>query len=281
MKLQPRYDGPSIISIEGTPDDQLAPVTRQRRRLAAMVAALSDEDWNAPSRCEHWTVQDVIAHLVGVNAYWQASVTAGLAGAPTRVLANFDPAQTPSLMVEPMRALTPAEVLGQFVSTNDAFLGALAELDEEGWSTLAETPAGHVSIRLLAQHALWDSWIHERDIALPLGITTTEEPDEVLSCLRYAAVLGPAFGVSYGKPPVGVFAVETNDPESSLVVEVGESVALRDGSAPPDAPCLRGDAVDLVETLSLRTPVSPSAPAEWQTLLEGLATAFDTELELT
>ena len=31
-------------------------------------------------------------------------------------------------------------------------------------------------MRLLASHALWDGWVHERDIALPLGLTPPEEP---------------------------------------------------------------------------------------------------------
>ncbi len=281
MKLTPRYDGPPIISIAGLPDDQRAPVLRQRRRLEATLADLSIEDWRSASRCDGWTVQDVVAHVVGVNAFWQGSVLAGLAGTPTRVLAGFDPAATPTLMVEPMRALTPAEVLDQFVLSNDAFLGTIAELDEPAWSMLAESPAGHVPIRLLAQHALWDCWVHERDIALPLGLTPAVEPDELLSCLRYAAALSPAFAISSGSTSVGVFAVEASNPELRFGLEVGESVAVSEGLAARDAPCLRGAAVELVEALSLRAPLPPSAPTEWRQLLSGLATAFDSELEIS
>src|SRR5439155_1424843 len=183
MLVSPRYDGPPIISITGQPDDQLAPVLRQRKRLAAMLVELGDDDWSAPSRCDDWTVQDVVAHMVGVNVFWHASVRAGLGGSPTRVLAGFDPATTPAVMVAAMRELTPTEVLEQFVTSNDEFLGVLAELDDAGWATLAESPAGHVPIRLVAHHALWDCWIHERDIALPLGLTPPAEPDEIGSSL--------------------------------------------------------------------------------------------------
>ena len=35
-----------------------------------------------------------------------------------------------------------------------------------------------MSVRLLAHHALWDAWVHERDIALPLGRTPDVEPDD-------------------------------------------------------------------------------------------------------
>lgn len=276
MKLAPRYDGPPIVSIEGPVDDQLAPVVRQRRRMETTLAGLSEDDWRTRSRCDGWSVQDVVAHIVGVNAFWEASIAAGLAGKPTRVLAAFDPAATPPLMVEPMRALTPAEVLDQFVSTNDGFLGALAELDERGWSTLAESPPGHVPIRLLAHHALWDTWIHERDIALPLGFTPPVEADEVLSSLRYAAALNPAILINAGGTAGGVFAVEVTDYDVWITLEVRDSVFVHDRAAPGDAPCLRGTAVELVEALSIRAALPASTPPEWHQLVTGLGDLFDT-----
>jgi uncharacterized protein (TIGR03083 family) len=279
MLLKPRYDGPPIISIAGEPGDQLVPVTRQRRRFETMLAGFGDDDWSSPTRCESWTVQDVVAHLVGVNAFWHASVRAGLAGTPTRMLAGFDPATTPDLMVAPMRELAPKETLAQFVSSNDAFLGVIAELDESGWATLAESPPGHVPIRLLAAHALWDSWIHERDVALPLGLNPPVEQDEVGSCLRYAAALSAGFAIEAGNALAATFAVEATEPAVCCVLEVGERVILRDDTAPREVPCLRGDAMTLVEALSVRAALPAPAPPEWLGLLEGLATAFTAEVQ--
>lgn len=240
-----------------------------------MLAALSTDEWHAPSRCDGWTVQDVVAHLVGVNAFWEASVRAGLGGTPTRILSGFDPVATPPLLIEPMRALTPNEVLDQFVTSNDKFLGAISELDDAAWSMLAEAPPGHIPIRLLVQHALWDCWVHERDIALPLGLTPAVEGDEVASCLRYVAALGPALALISASAHTGTFAVHASEPEVCFELEVADSAVVRNGSTSRDAPCLRGNAVDLVEALSLRAPLPSSAPAEWRHVLAGLATAFD------
>ena len=184
--------------------------------METLLAGLTDDEWRSPSRCEGWSIQDVISHLVTVNRYWETSVSSGLAGSPTRVLAEFDPAAHPPLMVDGMRALAPREMLDQFVTSNDGFLDALAALDERGWSTLAESPAGHVTIRLLAFHAIWDSWIHERDIALPLGIVPDEEPDELGSCLRYAAAVGPALTISEGNDAPACLAVAASDPDDSV-----------------------------------------------------------------
>jgi len=274
VRVSPRYDGPPIISIAGPLDDQLAPLLRQRRRLEAMLVDLDDDDWSSASRCDGWSVQDVVAHLVGVNLFWDASVRGGLAGAPTQVLAGFDPATTPALMVAAMRELAPKETLAQFVTSNDKFLNVVTDLDDAGWEALAESPAGHVPIRLVAHHALWDCWIHERDIALPLGSTPPAEPDEVASCLRYAAAVSPALAIGSGHTLAGRFAVEATDPTMCCLLSVGESVVVRDDSAPAEVPCLRGDAVTLVDALTIRAPMPPAAPPEWLGLLEGLETAF-------
>jgi uncharacterized protein (TIGR03083 family) len=275
MILAPRYEGPTILSVDGSPGDQLVPLTRQRRRMQAMLAELTDREWVSQSRCADWTVRDVIAHLAGVNTFWHMSIAAGLAGKPTRFLRSFDPATTPSSMVHQTTSLTHREVLDQFVATNDALLGVVAELSDDGWSASAESPAGHVSVRLLAQHALWDCWVHERDVADPLGLTSALEPDELRSCLQYAAAVSPVLGLGVGGACTGSFAVEATDPRIRFVLEVGESVAVRHVAAAADVPCLRGDAVALIEGLSLRAPMPSSTPIEWTQLLGGLATAFD------
>jgi cyanate lyase len=70
----------------------------------------------------------------------------------------------------------------------------------------------------------WDSWIHERDVVMPLRGAATEEPDEV------AADLG-----------------------------------------------LHGDAVDLIEMLSVRQPFNQSIPAEADWMLRGITEIFDLE----
>lgn len=276
MLLSPRYEGPPIISISGTSDDQFALASRQRRRLESLLAELSGEDWSRSSRCDHWTVSDVVAHLVGVNTFWHASLTAGLAGRPTRFLTAFDPAETPAQMVTQMRGLAPNELLNQLISTNDAFVETVSGVDEEGSELLAEAPPGYLPIRLVVQHALWDCWIHERDIAIPLGVTTPTEPDEVRSCLVYAAALSPALAIGCDQRVAGEFALKVTDPAASYVLDIDETVAVRATERLP-APYLEGDAVTLVEALSLRTPFPNDAPAEWQQLLGGLVTAFNGE----
>ena len=277
MLLTPRYDEPSFFRLDLPLGDPAVPLMRQRRRLASLLGALDDERWAAASRCEGWSVQDVIAHVVSVNQFWAFSIGAALGGEPTRFLTAFDPVTTTVELVDAVRSQSPAETLGHFVETNEAIGDAVAGLDDDGWSMLAEAPPGHVPLRAVVLHALWDAWVHERDVVLPLGLTPVEEPDEIAGCLIYVAALSPAFVVGGGSTRPGAIAVEATDLDVRFVVDVGDSVLVRAGEVPAGALHLTGTAVDLVEALSFRSPLPCRVADEHRWLLTGLAGVFDQE----
>ncbi len=275
MRVTPRYDHSPIIQIDGDPLDQLEPVTRQRRRLAATLSQFRADDWEAPSRCDGWRAQDVVAHLAGVDQFWTASVSLGRAGQPSRYLAEFDPVATPALMVDQVRDDSPHEILERFIASSEAFLSILHDLEPHEWSKVAEAPPGHLPIRLLASHALWDAWIHERDIELPRGNVPTVCADEVTSSLRYVAALSGAFLLQLNPRTTGSWALEVHDPSDSFVVTLDGTVVVRhQTTTSPEA--LRGDAISILEALSFRVPLPDTAPSSWRTLVGGLATMFET-----
>lgn len=182
MQIAPVYDRP-IVTVEGGP--AIAPaMVRQRRRLIDLLSRLSDEQWAAPSRCEEWRVQDVAAHLAGVDAFWTASISAGLAGSPTEFLRGFDPRATPAAMVASVAGKPPAETLAELSAATNALCDLVDGLDDDALSKLAESPPGHVAISDLLHHALWDAWIHERDIALPLDLSPDTVDDEVMASIE-------------------------------------------------------------------------------------------------
>ena len=275
MQLSPRYDGSPVIRLEGPVGDPAVPLLRQRRRLADLVTGLDAAQWDAPSRCEAWSVKDVVAHLVTVNQFWAFSIAAGRAGQPTRVLATFDPVTSPAALVASVRDVSIADTLAKYLESNEALAASVDGLEGEGWSALAESPPGHVSLHALSLHALWDAWIHERDIALPLGLSPAVEPDEVDGALRYAAAIGPAMLATRGSSRAGAIAVTAVDPDIAFVVDAGTDVVVRDGVAPDGALQLNGPAVDLVDALSCRASLEQSVPTQHQWLLGGLAEAFD------
>ncbi len=263
----------------GPYDDVLIPLMRQRRRLAAALQILTEDQWQAPSRCDGWSVREVVAHLAGINPLYQLSAVCGLGGQPTQAMGEFDPVSSPRDMVAAVADQSSTQILNDFIASNESFFAAVEGLGEAGWTALAESPVGHVPIRMVCMHALWDSWVHERDIALPLGQTPQVEADEVATSLRYVAALGPAFGLGAGHNYRGQFAVEASKPDITFVLTIDDAVHLRDDSMPERTPVLRGDAVDLVEALSSRQPLPASAPRQWRQLHNGLRQTWDLELD--
>jgi len=277
MQLNPRYGADPIISLEGSPAAIAEPTVRQRRRLAETLAGLTDDQWAHPSRCEGWSGRDVIVHLDSTNSFWTYSIEAGIRGEPTTLLSTFDPVTSPAAFVDASTGMPTSEVLEGFMASTDALVDLFASLDEAAWAVPAEAPPGHLSVSAVAHHALWDSWVHERDILLPLGIVPAVEVDEVAACLRYVAALAPAIALSGGAVAAGRLAIAASDPDLDLLVEVGD--AVRVGSAPGDTePGLAGDAVDLIESLSLRRPFDEPIRGELAPVYGGLAEAFDAEL---
>ena len=274
MKINPRYDGPAVLRFEPAPGDPSIPMLRQRRRLAALLATLDEGQWAAPSRCEGWACRDVVSHLTTVSSFWAVSITAGRSGEPTRYLAGFDPVATPAQMVEAAPAATASEQLDAFTASNESLATALGGIDARGRAQPAEAPPGHLSIDAVVLHALWDGWIHERDIALPLGLAPDEEPDEIAAGLRYAVGLGPALLAANGSTRTGRFAVRAENPGVDLVVEVRPEVVVRDAIGASSLPTIVGGAVELLESFSLRSS-PPSLPGTDEWMVEGLSVLFD------
>ena len=278
MEISPRYEGPPLLHLDGATGDPALPLLQQRRRLGALLATLDDEQWAAPSRCDGWSVQDVVVHLNSTNQFFAISISSGLAGSPTRFLAGFDPVASPAQLVDDRRGSAPAEVLETYHATVQSLADAVTGLDAEAWGVIAEAPPGHIAARGVALHALWDAWVHERDIVLPLGLPPVEEDDEVLASLRYAVALGPVFLATRGDERRGTAVFEATDPSAALVVEIGPTVVVRDlgDSVVPDgAARVSGRAVHLLEALSYRAPLEAAVPDEHTWMFEGLAEVFD------
>jgi uncharacterized protein (TIGR03083 family) len=275
MRISPRYDTQPLVRLDGAPAAIVVPLVRQRRRFAKALSSLSPTQWAAPSRCEGWRVQDVVAHLIGTDQFWNLSITSGVAGAPTRFLEGFDPKATPAAMVDVVRDASPADTLASYLDASEALCATAESLDDEGWSAIAETPVGHISVSATAHHALWDSWVHERDVLEPLGLVQDEEADEIIASLRYAAAIGPAFALQSPSARTGALVLDVNRPDAHFVVIVDNDVSVTDGDTPDDALVLTGDAVDVLEAMSVRAHWPQAIPDDKAWLVAGLTEVFE------
>ncbi|HEY1741018.1 MAG TPA: hypothetical protein VGI86_20050 [Acidimicrobiia bacterium] len=114
-------------------------------------------------------------------------------------------------------------------------------------------------------------------MALPLDIVPPVEPDEVTSCLRYAAALGPHLAREWadGDHVAGTFGVTATAPECAITLTIGDVLTVESAEPPANAPVLRGDAATLVDALSVRHALPDDAPPEWHALSRALATVFN------
>ncbi len=90
-----------------TPDANIARQTAdQRRATIALLEQLSEQDWQRPSRCEGWTIHDLVAHLTLPYTSRQTRVLKELA----KARGNFDKAADRMARAD-AAAHSPAELI--------------------------------------------------------------------------------------------------------------------------------------------------------------------------
>lgn len=273
MQLTPRYGSNPVLHLDGDPTAIGELMVRQQQRFATALAALSATQWEQASRCEGWSSKNVVEHLAAANAYWELSIRSGIAGQPTEIMAAFDPVVTPRQMVADS-ASRPDEVSDAMVASSESLAACLRELTPSDWAVLAESPPGHVTVSTVVHHAFWDSWIHERDVLIPLGLVPVEEPDEVLAGLRYIAGFTPALVLNSGGTDAGAFDVSVTDVDADFHVEIDHDVRVSAGATGADF-VLEGSGVELLEALSFRRPLDQHVPEAIRWAFAGLGAAYD------
>ena len=137
----------------------------QRQRLAGLLGSLDDDEWTAQSRCTEWTVHEVVRHLCDATL----RCTVLLRGGIPEGVDHFDPRTTPIAWLARSAGERPHDTL---VAFEDASTELIDEVDRHFRdATNAHLPFlyGPVPWSVAVLHMVWDAWIHERDIVLPLG----------------------------------------------------------------------------------------------------------------
>ena len=205
--------------------------------------------------CAGWADRDVVSHLVTTNSFWAASIDRRPGRRADPVPAGVRPGghPGPAGRGHPVHGDRRAARPSSWPPTRPSS-EALDGLDADGWETMAEAPAGHLALSAVACHALWDAWVHERDICLPLGLDRwprrpTRSPS---ASATWPASARPSWPPP-GRPGSGAFAVPATDPD---VDPRGRGRARRSSCATPrvrrrDCRPSQGDAVALTEAFSL------------------------------
>jgi uncharacterized protein (TIGR03084 family) len=231
--------------------DIIRDLRAQHAELARILAALDDAGWARPSRCEGWSVADVVTHLAQSDELALASMEGTFAAGPGVVDVDHWAAQA----VDAETGRTPAEVLGRWTEGTTALVAALHASDPR---RRVQWVAGTLSCQTLAATRLAECWIHTNDIA------DVEPTDRLCHVARLAWRTLPYASTRAGRPLAGPVAFH-------LIGPSGEPWTFD-----PDEPAttvVRGSGAELCEVAGQRRN-------HWTTALTGEGPDVETVLDV-
>jgi len=193
-------------------DDVVAALEEQNAELGALLDDLDDAGWQRASRCEAWTIKDVVLHVAQSNEMAVASAhdrwgeTIGAFAGVVPPGSSIDDAV--DAMVAAERSLPATTVRDRWRSSGQEFLATVKGGDPHRRVMWA---VGQLSLHSLVTTRLAETWIHTGDVAFGLGV---ELP--VAERLRHIARLAwrtlPYAFTRAGRSLQGPVAVELTGP---------------------------------------------------------------------
>jgi uncharacterized protein (TIGR03083 family) len=211
--------------------DPFAIFDAEAERLDRFFAGLDDAAWLRPSRCEGWTVRDVLAHLAGQETYNHAcldddleGLSARMEGEGTTSLDAFN-----DMTVRTRRDRPVADVLEEWRRKNGDTRRRLRTL---GRDATLPTMSGPYPVGLQVFHYASEYATHADDVGVPEANTPSR--------LRWRARVS-RFALAESAAPVAVeqggdgdYAVSTAGAQATLTPQ--EFVAATVGRLPDSHP---------------------------------------------
>lgn len=157
-----------------TTDPILAALADQHAELAGLLDGLDEADWRRPSRCEGWSVADVVLHLSQTEEMAVGSVQGRFVEAMSELARGIEGSGAVDVdsgadaMVARDRDTPPGVIFERWLTAADTLDRLLASVD---LSLRVTWVAGELSARTLATTRLAETWIHTGDVAWGLGRT--------------------------------------------------------------------------------------------------------------
>jgi uncharacterized protein (TIGR03084 family) len=215
--------------------DPIDALAEQQRELIDLVEGRSDAELLAPSRCDGWTVADVLLHLAQTNEMAVASVDGRLGEYVDEVAASIPAAGDidawAGALVDVERG-DPAASRARYITSAAAQVDAFRSTDP---AARVLWVAGDMAARTLATTRLTETWIHTVDVAVAYG-PATEPTDRLWHTCRLTWRTVPYALSRSGRTPDGDVAFVLDAPDGSTWT-FGEPATA--------ATVLRGTASDL------------------------------------
>ena len=216
--------------------------------LDELCSPLTAEQWSTPTCLPGWTVQDVLAHVIGTELMLEGVPAPQVDVSHLPHLRN-DIARMGEVWVEDLRSLSGPEVLERFREVTErrgAVLDAMtqADFDAPSWTPVSkdETYGRFMRIR----H--YDTYLHEHDIRDALG--APDRPD--LAAIEAAlpevdGALGYIVGRKAALPDGSVVRFDLTGPvvRTYVVVVDGRAQVVEDADVEPEVTLAMSDMVFL------------------------------------
>ena len=245
-----RYGG-----VEPGPEVVGAALQLQRARLLELFRGFTAEQWQAASRCSEWTVHEVVRHLVNaanLDGAWLRGET------PAENDGRIDPRSDPQRWLEASHGQTPDDTVAAFEAAAGSEQTALLHRVATRSTDQVGGPYGPLHWAMLAAHVLWDGWLHERDIVLPLGLPHESSAEEDRLAALYGLTISSTVPALFGSALAmtieltgsahGFYEIDATSEGTSVRVAVDGTADLQaDTCALLDSLAGRGEAlVDVV-----------------------------------
>jgi uncharacterized protein (TIGR03083 family) len=155
-------------------DAWLAAVEASHRRVADLVAPLSDDEVSRPSYADEWTIADVLSHLGSGAEIFSAVLAAGVDGRETPGIEEFQP------IWARWNAKSPPDQVHDAIASDAAFLAAIDALDaDQRASWRIEMFGAEQDLAGLLRFRLGEHALHTWDVAVVHDAEATVAPDAV------------------------------------------------------------------------------------------------------
>ena len=164
------------------------------RAIESLAAGFGPEDWLHPSLCPDWTVRAVASHLAAVEQI----LTGWL---PTEDDQTLPFGEIPAALAE-LNVLDDEAFTRRIGEIFDERRRDLERLTEADLARPSMTPVGPGTYGRFMEIRVFDFWVHERDMAIPLRRPVTDEtgPRAELALAEVRGALGYIVGKKIGLP---------------------------------------------------------------------------------
>jgi uncharacterized protein (TIGR03083 family) len=178
--------------------------------IITLCEPLTASQWNAPTPCPGWSVADVVAHLIDMEALLAQDPRPDIViDWSTLPHVQSDLGRIIEVGVQLRRREAKSDILAEYAEILDRRAADLANVTGPVLSPFGQ----EVALETLLGMRIFDSWVHEQDIRLaidqPGGMET---PAASIAANRMVLGLPKAWGKSVAPPPGSTLRVTITGP---------------------------------------------------------------------